>query len=441
VLRLEKVGLYDNFFDLGGQSLLAMQAISRISSELQTEIEFPSFFEEPTVAGLAKRIWQAGRRMSVASPIVRVPRTAELPLSFAQQRLWFLAQFEPASPVYNIPVAIRLDGPPALTALEQSLNAIVQRHEILRTTFSAVDGKPAQIIAPFLKLKMRVVQVPDLPEPEREREIRRLSFEEARQPFDLVNGPLIRAVLLRESATKHVLLLTIHHMVADGWSTEVLYRELGAVYRAFLKSQPPPLPDLPIQYADYAVWQRRWLQGEVLESQLGYWRKKLTLPLPVSQLPDRPRPTVGTFNGDNETLLLPKSLSGSLKALTQREEVTLFMLLMAAYNVLLYRYSGQEDILVGTPIANRNRAELEGLIGFFANTLVMRTDLSGNPSFRDLLCRVREGALEAFAHQDLPFEKLVEELQPERDTSHNALFQVFFAMQNVAAAPLNLDCG
>jgi amino acid adenylation domain-containing protein/FkbH-like protein len=439
LLRLENVGIYDNFFELGGHSLLATQVISRIRAELKSEIGFRTFFEEPTVAGLAELIGKDGPKIFEAPPIVPVPRAGELPLSFAQQRLWFLTQLELNSPLYNMPIAIRLSGALALSALEQSLNTIVQRHEALRTTFSAVDGKPTQIIAPFLKLNMQMVQVPDLPEPVRVKEIRRLAFEEARRPFDFVNGPLIRAMLLRESATRHVLLLTVHHLVADGWSTEVLYHELGVLYRALLRGQPSPLPDLRIQYVDYALWQRRWLQGEALESQLGYWKEKLTRPLPVSQLStDRRRPVVGTFNGDNETLLLPKRLSEALKALSQREEVTLFMLLLAAYNVLLYRYSGQEDILVGTPIANRNRGELEGLIGFFANTLVIRTDLSGHPSFRELLSRVREAALGAFAHQDLPFEKLVEELHLERDTSHNPLFQVLFAMQNMPAAPLYL---
>ena len=439
VLGHQTVGIHDNLFDLGGNSLSATQVISRISKELSVEIEFRNFFDAPTAAKLADLILACSSNVSEVPPIGRVPRTEELPLSFAQQRLWFLTQLEPDSPLYNIPIAIRLNGVPELPVLEQSLNTIVQRHEVLRTTFCTVDGKPAQIIASSLELKIEVCAVPEIPEPSRTKEIRRLAFEEARRPFDFVNGPLIRAVLLRESVTRHVLLLTVHHLVADGWSTEVLYRELGTLYRSFSKGQPSPLPALRVQYADYALWQRRWLQGEVLESQLGYWKKKLAQPLPVSQLPtDRRRPAAGSFNGGNETLLLPKTLSESLRVLSQREEVTLFMLLLAAYNVLLFRYSGQQDILVGTPIANRNRSELEGLIGFFANTLVIRTDLSGNPSFRKLLSRVREEAIGAFAHQDLPFEKLVEELQPERDPSRNPLFQVLLAMQNVPAAPLDL---
>jgi natural product biosynthesis luciferase-like monooxygenase protein/amino acid adenylation domain-containing protein len=439
VLGLQSVGIHDNFFDLGGNSLSAMQVILRISDELSAEIGFRNFFETPTVAELAEFIALSGSKVSDSPSITRVPRNGELPLSFAQQRLWFLTQLDPDSPLYNNPIAIRLDGPLDLPALKLSLNTIVQRHEALRTTFYAVDGKPAQIIAPFLKLKIEMVDVPDLPEPSHTNEIRRLVFEEGRRAFDFVNGPLIRAALLRESPTRYVLLLTVHHMVSDGWSLEVIYQELGALYKNLSKGQTSPLPDLPVQYVDYALWQRRWMQGEVLESQLDYWKKKLAQPLSALQLPtDRPRRAVESFNGGNETLVLHKRLSESLKGLSQREEVTLFMLLLAAYNALLYRHSGQEDILVGTPIANRNRAELEGLIGFFANTLVIRTDLSGNPSFRELLSRVREEAFGAFAHQDLPFERLVEELQPDRDTTRNPLFQVVFAMQNVPAAPLDM---
>lgn len=361
------------------------------------------------------------------------------PTSFAQQRLWFLDQLEPQSTVYNMPAALRLTGPLDVAALEESFNEIVRRHEVLRTTFSVKEGQPVQIIDPTLTLVVPVLDLRGLLEPERKAEVSRLSAEEAQLPFDLSRGPLLRSILLRLEAQEHILLLTMHHIVSDGWSMGILFRELSALYGAFSAGKPSPLPALPIQYADFAVWQRQWLQGEALKEQLSYWKKQLDGAPPMLELPtDRPRPAFQTFRGGRESLVLPKSLAEAIKKLGRQEGVTLFMALLGAFKTLLYRYTGQEDIVVGTPIAGRNWAEIEPLIGFFINSLVLRTDLSGNPSFRQLLSRVRRTALDAYAHQDLPFEKLVEELQPKRDLSRTPLFQVFFNMVGLEAPELSL---
>ena len=360
-------------------------------------------------------------------PIVPIPRDRDLPLSFAQQRLWFLDQLEPSGAAYNIPFAFRLTGRLIVVALERSLSEILRRHEALRTTFPVADERPLQVIAAALAVTLGVVDLRELSEIQREAEARRLATEEAQQPFDLAHGPLMRASLLRLGEEEHVLLLTLHHIVSDGWSTGILFQELSVLYEAFSNGKPSTLPDLPIQYADFAVWQRQWLQGEVLESQLSYWKKQLEGAPALLNLPtDRPRPAVQSYRGASQSIELSQELTQGLKALSAQQRVTLFMTLLAAFQTLLHRYTGQNDIVVGSPIANRNRAEIEGLIGFFVNTLVMRTDLSGNPTFKELLTRVRETALEAYTHQDLPFEKLVEELHPQRSLSHSALFQVLF---------------
>ena len=327
----------------------------------------------------------------------RIPERAaqeSAPLSFAQQRLWFLDQYEPNSSFYNLPSVMRLKGFLNVSALEESLNEIIRRHESLRTTFTKIDGEPVQVIAPSLSLSLGVVDLSQLVESEREEEARRLSSEEARCPFDLARGPLIRAALIRLGPQDHVLVLTLHHIVSDGWSTGVLHSELAVLYRAFCHSEPSPLSPLAIQYADYAVWQRERLKGEVLESQLGYWKKQLEGMPAVLNLPtDRPRPAVQSFRGQRQILELSPELTAGLKELSRKGGVTLYMTLLAAFQTLLYRYTGQEDIVVGSPIANRNRTEIEGLIGFFVNTLVLRTDLEGEPSFEEALRRVRESAL------------------------------------------------
>lgn len=376
---------------------------------------------------------------STLLPMQPVPRDGDLPLSFAQQRLWFLDQLESGSSTYNMATRYRLTGSLNVAALEQSLREIERRHEVLRTTFAPVKGEPVQVISPETTLTLAIADLRELPETERETEVQLRFSEEARQPFDLARGPLLRVKLLCLTEEEHILLLTIHHIAFDGWSFDVFFRELVALYEAFSSGKPSPLPEQPIQYADFAHWQRQWLQGQELESQLNYWKQQLGSSPPVLELPtDRPRPPVQTFSGSKQVQVLSKNLTEELKALSQRSGVTFFMTLLAAFQTLLYRYSGQEDIIVGSPIAGRNQVETEGLIGFFVNTLVLHTELSNNLSFRELLERVRKVTLGAYAHQDLPFEKLVEELQPERSLSYNPLFQVMFILQNAPMHSLDL---
>jgi amino acid adenylation domain-containing protein len=433
VLRTERVGVHDNFFELGGHSLLGTQLISRVRNVFAIELPLRVLFENPTVEGLALRVdaeMQAANQDASAPPIAPVIRDAALPISFAQQRLWFLDQLAPDNSFYNVPVAVRMQGRLDAQAFERSLDEIVVRHEALRTTFPAVDGQPTQSVAPTLPLALPVIDLRGFSQDERETQSRLLAAEEARRPFNLAKGPLLRVKLLRLGEEDHVALLTMHHIVSDGWSMGVLLREVAALYEAYSQGMRSPLDELPIQYADYAVWQREWLSGEVLEAQLAYWRRQLA-GLPILNLPtDHPRPVVQGYRGAAESLQLPASLTDSLKELSQRNGVTLFMTLLAAFQTLLMRHTGQEDVTVGSPVANRGRAELEGLIGLFINTLALRTDLSGDPSFTELLGRVREAALGAYAHQDLPFERLVEELQPERDLGRHPLFQVMMVLQN-----------
>ena len=381
---------------------------------------------------------QAGTvRSSASFPLKPVGRDGDLPLSFAQQRLWFLDQLGSDS-AYNIPLAIRLMGLPNIKALEDSLNEIVRRHEALRTTFSTSGGHPVQVIAAKLSLEMPLLDLSGQPKAEREIQAKRLAREAAMHRFDLCKGPLFNAALIRLSRDEHILLLTMHHIITDGWSMGVFTAELAKLYKAFCNGEVCPLPELPIQYADFAHWQRDWLRGEVLEDQLSYWRKQLE-GVPVLQLfTDRPRPAIQTHNGARQNLAFSPTLTGALIDLSKRQGVTLFMTMLAAFQTLLFRYTGQEDIVVGSPVANRNRTEIEGLIGFFVNSLAMRTDLSGNPTFLELLRRVQNVALGAYQHQDLPFEKLVEKLNPERDMSHNPLFQIVFAIQNISAEELQL---
>lgn len=361
-----------------------------------------------------------------------------LPLSFAQQRLWFLHQLEPDGFAYNLPRAFRLSGLLNLAALEQALNEIIRRHESLRTTFDNAQGEPVQIINPPQPLEMPVLDLSALSEAEREARVQQLAYEEARRPFDLARGPMLRINLLRLSEQEYVVLFTMHHIISDGWSIRVLVREMVTLYTAYHAQLPSPLPDLPIQYADFACWQRQWMQGDVLDAQLSYWKQQLAGAPRVLALPtDRPAPADRRFTGATQSVMLSASLAESLNALSRRNGVTLFMTLLAAFNTLLYRLTRQEDIVIGTGIAGRNRGELEELIGFFVNMLVLRTDMSGNPTFLELLKRVREVTLGAYAHQDLPFERLVEELQPERGLSSTPLFQAVFDLQN--ASPVTLE--
>jgi amino acid adenylation domain-containing protein len=357
------------------------------------------------------------------------------PVSFAQQRLWFLDRVAPGNPFYNIPLAVPIQTALDVRSLERALNALVARHEALRTTFRVVDGEPCQIVHPSLELKVPVTNLQDQPPAEREARTQRLATEDACNPFDLERGPLLRCSVVTRGLFDHVLLLSLHHIISDGWSMGILARELTALYQACVLGYQVALPELPIQYADFAVWQRDWLRGDILEEQLAYWRKQLA-DLPALELPsDRPRPPVLTYRGSFRPVNLTSGLSQKVRALARAQNATPFMVLTAAFAILLQRYSGQQDIVIGTPVANRNRAEIEGLIGFFVNSLVLRVKMDGNPTFKELLARVREVALGAYAHQDLPFEKLVEQLQPPRDPSRNPLFQVTLQLVNTPTLP------
>ncbi|HLK57997.1 MAG TPA: amino acid adenylation domain-containing protein, partial [Chthonomonadaceae bacterium] len=394
LLRVERVGANDNFFELGGHSLLMTQMISRIRNAFQVEMPLHTLFEVANLAELAERIELAhGEETAPAPPLTRVSREERLPLSFAQQRLWFVDQFDPGSAAYNLPSALQLTGPLDIEALSRSLNELVRRHEALRTVFAVSDGEPMQVIREFASQDLPLTDLSALALTERQNEMQRRVREEALRPFHLAEGPLFRASLIRLDAEDHVLLLTLHHIVSDGWSQGILSRELTTLYNAFRADQPSPLPELPIQYADYAAWQRAWLTGEELARQFAYWKENLAGAPTLLELPtDRPRPPMQTFHGALKRRELSGELTQRLKALSQQEGATLFMTLLAAYQTLLFRYSGQDDIVVGTPIANRTRTEVEGLIGFFLNMLAMRGDLSGDPSFQVLLGRIREAA-------------------------------------------------
>ena len=440
VLRTDRVGVRENFFALGGHSLLATQVASRIRKTFGVKIGVNNIFKDATVEGLAGRIERAmssGEREETPSP-VKVPRGGRLPLSFAQQRLWFIEQLKPGAAVYNTSGAIRLEGRLDLESLESVINEIVRRHEVLRTRIEVDEGEPVQMIDDWSPRRLEIEDLTGLPSSERESEVRRLAREEAGAPFDLQRGPLLRVKVLKLAEDDYVMLHTMHHIVSDGWSMGVLVREVCALYEATVQGQPSPLPELEIQYADYARWQREYLSGEALSAEVEYWRERLagaaTLELPA----DHPRPAVPSYRGGRVRVELGREVREGLKRLSQREGATLFMVLMAAFKVVLMRYSGEEDLSVGTAIANRTRGEVEGLIGFFVNTLVMRTDLSGNPSFRELIGKERDVALGAYGHQEVPFEKLVGEINPERDLSRSPLFQVMMALQNARREELEI---
>src|SRR6185312_3136046 len=398
VLRVAAVGLEDNFFELGGHSLLATQLLGRVREAFGVEVALRKLFEEPTVAGLAAHIEQLLREGVgvAAAPLRRVARAGPVPLSFAQQRLWFIDQLEGGSAFYNLPLAVRLQGELQVAALERTLSEIVRRHEVLRTHFEAEGGAPVQVIEEAAALPLPLTDLSGLGEAERAAAVRALAQAKAGQAFELSRGPLLRVQLLRLEETEHVVLLTLHHIVTDGWSTGVLIKEVATLYEAYSQGRPSPLAELEWQYGDYAAWQREWLQGEVLEEQLRYWRRPLGGEVPWLELPtDRPRPAVQSYRGSQRGFRLTDELTAAVKLLSRREGVTLFMTLLAAFQVLLYRYSGQDDILVGTAIAGRTHKETEPLLGCFVNTLVLRTDLSGNPRFSQLLRRVREVSLSA----------------------------------------------
>ncbi|MDH3604700.1 MAG: condensation domain-containing protein, partial [Candidatus Tectomicrobia bacterium] len=435
VLGLAQVGRHDNFFDLGGHSLLATQVISRIRDSFKVALPVRTVFEAASIAELALALETARQiehPVPMPPPIRAGARDGDVPLSFAQQRLWFLDQMTGPSTAYNLAEAFRLHGLLHVAALEQALNEIVRRHDVCRTRFPSVNGEPVQRIQPNSILPLVVVDLQELASPERGAALNRLVAHEMTQPFDLAQGPLLRVTLYQLGEREQVLLVHMHHIVSDAWSMRVWWRELDSLYRAFMTGTPSPLPALPLQYADFSEWQREWLSGEVLEQQLGYWQQQLAHAPTRLELPtDHPRPSVQSFNGQVERFEIAPATLSQLRALSHGCGTSLFMTLYGALGVLLSRYSGQDDLVIGSPIANRHYQEIEPLIGFFVNTLSLRVDLSGNPAFTELLNRVRQITLEAYTHQDVPFEQLVIELEADRNLSHSPLFQVLFVWQDL----------
>jgi len=441
VFQLERVSADADFFALGGHSLLATQLISRVREAFALELPLRALFDAPVLSDLARevdRTLRAGEG-TAAPTLVPQPRPAAgIPLSFAQQRLWFLDRLEPASPLYNMPTAVRLRGRLAPDALAAAFSAIVRRHEALRTRFRQQDGRPVQVVVEEAAVPLPVLDLAGLPAAGREGEAARLARAEARRLFDLEQGPLLRFALVRLAPAEHLLVAVFHHVASDGWSMGVFLRELAELYRSFTAGEPSPLPPLSLQYADFALWQRGWFTGETLERQLAYWSAQLAGVPPLDLPTDRPRPAVPAYRGARRPLALEPSLAAALGALGRREGVTLFMIFHTALAAVLGRWSGQESLAVGTPIAGRTRRELEPLIGFFVNTLVLPADLAGDPTGRDLLGRARNVALGAYAHQDLPFEKLVEALRPDRELARAPLFQALLAVQNTPAPAIDL---
>jgi acyl carrier protein len=440
---VDRIGVEDNFFALGGHSLLATQAVSRVRQAFGVELPLRTFFEAPSVASVAAEIsrLRLGGGAADVPPIVPVPRDGRLPLSFAQERLWFLDRLEVRALAYNEAAAFRLEGPLDIAAFRGALDEILLRHESLRTAFPEVDGEAVQVIRPtfpFDPFEIPVVDLQALPRDLHGEEVHRLALSQALRPFSLAHGPLVRGLLMRLGENDHAVLFSFHHIIFDGWSVGVFVRELSALYQARVAGVPASLPPLAIQYADFAAWQRGWLKGEVLERQVAWWRGQLT-GAAVLELPtDRPRPILAQAPSGLLHPLLRPSLTEPLRTFSRDHGATLFMTLLAGFQALLHRHTGQTDISVGTPIANRNHGDVEKLIGFFINMLVLRTDLSGDPGFGDLVDRVRQTALGAYDHQSVPFAKLVEELRPERDLRHTPLFQVSFQVLNLPQSPLEL---
>ena len=439
VLDRECVSIDDNFFQLGGESLLATQLISHIRQAMQVEVSFLRFLETPTVSGMARSIETARQAdQGEAVPAIEpIPRQGALPASVAQEQLWFIDRALSDSSFFNVPYVMRLTGALNEAALARSFNEIVKRHEALRTNFAIVNGRLVQTISPTLHVPLMVEDLHTSPETEWEDAVWRLAREEARQSFNLHQGPLLRVRVLRLSERDYVLLLTMHHIITDRWSIGVLAHELAVLYHAFSVESPSPLPVLPIQYADFAFWQHQWRHSEAMETQLAYWKQQLSGSLPMLEFPmNRPRATAWNFRTVRQSLVIPEDLSEDLKRLSRQEDATLFMTLLAAFEIVLYGATSQEDLCVGTYVANRNRLETEGLIGFFVNTILLRTNLCGNPTFRQVLQRVRETALAAYDHQDLPFEDLARTLERERNLKPTSLCQVMFILQNTMPQPL-----
>jgi amino acid adenylation domain-containing protein len=443
VLQIEEVGTNDNFFDLGGHSLRATRVAARLRASLKVDLPLRKLFELPTIAELARFVIgrRGGETGSAGRPIAPVARLGDLPLSSAQQRLWYLHNLDPASSAYNIPAAYRVDGSLDVPALEAALGEIVQRHESLRSAVIAVNGQPAQHISARVALNLPVVDLTSIPADKLDAEVARRVSADAHAPYDLSRSPLMRAHLLRLSGAAHVLILNFHHIIADASSLANFYRELAILYEAFSAATDAGLAPLALQFADYASWQREWLNGSAAEAQLAYWRRQLNGVAPLDLPADFERPARPSYRGARAALRLPVDLTRALKQMSQRASVTLFMTLLAAFKILLARLSGRDDVVVGSTIAGRDRPELDGVIGFFINALALRSDLSGAPSFDELLARVRDTCLDAYTHQELPFDKIVEALDIERDFGRNPIFQVLFNMNEVGARSLKLaDC-
>jgi amino acid adenylation domain-containing protein len=437
VLRVPQPSMNDSFFDLGGYSLLATQVLARIREVFSVELPLNSLFESKTMGDLAAQIAAASR--TPVPRIERVSRDAELPLSFAQERIWFLTQLDRKISSYHVPRATRATGNLNIVALRDSYSGMAQRHEILRTTFPTIEGRPVQRVHGASLVPIPVVDLSNIEGAEKENYLQQLILQAGQQLFDIEHGPLLRVRLLRLSEHEHVVVQTEHHLVHDGWAEGVLTRDLLAFYSAFTHGRPAELPPLPIQFADFAAWQRKWMQGEVLESQLAFWKKTLAGALPLLNLPtDHPRPALQTFKGAEEELRLPLPLVESLRDLSRCEGATLFMTACAAFLALLHRYSQQEDIVLGTVIANRSHQQTEGLLGMILNTLPLRTSMEGDPSFRMLLARVRQACLATYENQDVPFEKLVDAVRPERNLSYSPIFQVMFAFHDAPRPDMNL---
>ncbi|MDI2146269.1 MULTISPECIES: condensation domain-containing protein, partial [unclassified Pseudomonas] len=431
VLKLERVGLTDNFFELGGHSLLVTQVISRIRRTLDIQVPLRTLFEHSSLEAFV-RVLDADQQ-TTQTPIPQVSREQPLALSYAQERQWFLWQMDPQSAAYNIPTALRLCGELDRAALEQSFQALIQRHESLRTAFVDTDGRVQQVIRPSGQVALHEQTLANATD----EQIQAFVEQQTQQAFDLLAGELLRVALLRISDTDHVLVLTLHHIVSDGWSMQVMIEDLIACYAALSQGRAAELPALAVQYADYAVWQREWMDNGERERQLTYWKTQLGSEQPLLEMPaDHPRPAVQSFRGARLNVTIEPALSDALKALARREGVTVFMLLLASFQALLHRYSGQSDIRVGVPIANRNRLEIERLIGFFVNTQVLRAEFDPALDFARLLQQVKHTAIAAQMHQDLPFEQLVDALQPERNLSHSPLFQAMFNHRTEAESDL-----
>jgi acyl carrier protein len=447
LLGIDRLGIHDNFFELGGHSLLATRVMARVQAQLGIELPLRVMFDSPTVAELAAAVEGALKQRDEGKDQPETERASDgssedifvFPASFAQQRLWLLERLEPNSDVYNIPAVFRLRGKLVVHALERCLKEIVRRHESLRTTFTSRDGQPFQVVHAASAPWFALLDFSEFPQNQREAEAVCRVTEEVRRPFDLCQGPLLRALLCRLTDQDHMLLLTMHHIISDGWSMRVIEQEMGALYASFAAGEPSPLEELPLQYADFAVWQRDWLKGEVLEKEIDYWRNQLEgVPPPITWPTCRPRLEVQSFRGITRAVTVSLEVTQALKFFSLREGVTLFMTLLAAFQILLYGHTNQADVVVGSPIANRNRPEIEGLVGFFVNTLVLRTRLSSALTFRELLALVREVCLGAYAHQDLPFDVLVARLNPQRAVSSTPLFQVMFSLQNASSSALAL---